>query len=119
MDNKTNNPETTMNLIDMQDYTPSARIYWWTVTVLGVWALVFSISIVGELHGTALLQVLAGAAVAAVVGLFPVRIPGSKTAIAGGEIFIFLVMLVYGAPAAVLAAAVEGAVGSWRGSKRW
>ena len=119
MDNKTSNPETTMGLIDMQDYTPSARIYWWTVTVLGVWALIFSIAVVGELHGTALLQVLAGAAVAAVVGFFPVRIPGAKTAIAGGEIFIFLVMLVYGAPAAVLAAAVEGAVGAWRSSKRW
>jgi PAS domain-containing protein len=119
MDNKTNNPGTTMSLIDMQDYTPSARIYWWTVTVLGVWALVFSIAVVGELHGTALLQVLAGAAVAAVVGLLPVRIPGAKTSIAGGEIFIFLVMLVYGAPAAVLAAAVEGGVGALRTTKRW
>ena len=28
-------------------------------------------------------------------------------------------MLVYGAPAAVLAAAVEGTVASWRSSKRW
>ena len=73
----------------------------------------------GELQGATLLQVLAGATVAAIVGFFPVRIPGAKISIAGGEIFIFLVMLVYGAPAAVLAAAVEGAVASWRSSKRW
>ena len=119
MSNDTNNPGATMNLIDMKDYTPAARIYWWTVVVLGVWALIFSIAVVGELQGTTLLQVLVGATVAAVVGFFPVRIPGAKTSIAGGEIFIFLIMLVYGAPAAVLAAAVEGAVASWRTSKRW
>jgi diguanylate cyclase (GGDEF)-like protein/PAS domain S-box-containing protein len=57
--------------------------------------------------------------VAAVVGLFPVRIPGAKTSIAGAEIFIFLVMLLYGPSAAVIAAAFEGFVASWRTSKRW
>ena len=108
-----------MPLIDMQDYTPAARRYWWTVVFLGVFALVYAIAKVGQFEGMLLLQVLVGAAVAAIVGLFPVRIPGAKTAIAGGEIFIFLMMLVYGAPAAVLAAALEGAVASWRSSKRW
>jgi diguanylate cyclase (GGDEF)-like protein/PAS domain S-box-containing protein len=39
--------------------------------------------------------------------------------VAGGEIFIFLILMVYGAPAAVLAAALEGLVASWRASKRW
>jgi diguanylate cyclase (GGDEF)-like protein/PAS domain S-box-containing protein len=108
-----------MSLIDMQDYTPAAKRYWWTTVFLGVWALVYAIAKVAQLEGMLLLQVLVGAAVTAIVGLFPVRIPGAKTAIAGGEIFIFLMMLVYGAPAAVLAAALEGAVASWRSSKRW
>ncbi|HEX7466828.1 MAG TPA: EAL domain-containing protein, partial [Usitatibacter sp.] len=108
-----------MQLIDMQDYSPAARKYWWTVVFLGVWALIYAISRVGQLEGAQLLQVLMGALVAAIVGFFPVQIPGSKTCIAGGEIFIFLVLLVYGAPAAVLAAAVEGLVGAWRSSKRW
>ncbi|MGZ5595748.1 MAG: putative bifunctional diguanylate cyclase/phosphodiesterase [Usitatibacter sp.] len=108
-----------MQLIDMQDYSPAARRYWWAVVFLGVWALVYSISKVGEFEGVHLLQVLAGALVAAIVGFFPVLIPGAKTAMAGGEIFIFLVLFVYGAPAAVLAAAVEGTVASWRSSKRW
>jgi len=119
METANNKRETTMTLIDMKDYTPAARIYWWTVVVLGVWALIFSIAVVGELQGTTLLGVLVGSLVAAIVGFFPVRIPGAKTAIAGGEIFIFLVMLVYGAPAAVLAASLEGAVASWRSSSRW
>ena len=66
-----------------------------------------------------LLQVLRRRRIAAIVGLFPVRIPGAKTAVAGAEIFIFLMLLLYGAPAAVLAAALEGFVASYRASKRW
>jgi diguanylate cyclase (GGDEF)-like protein/PAS domain S-box-containing protein len=108
-----------MPLIDMQDYTPKARIYWWATVFLGVWSLFYAIAGVSSLQGAALVQVIAGAAVAAVVGLFPVRIPGSKTSIAGAEIFIFLMLLLFGVPAAVLAATVEAIVGSWRGSKRW
>ena len=108
-----------MQLIDMQDYSPAARRYWWAVVFLGVWALVYAISRVASFQGAVLVQVLVGALVAAVVGLFPVRVPGAKTAIAGGEIFIFLILLVYGAPAATLAAALEGAVASGRASKRW
>src|SRR5476651_1948061 len=108
-----------MQLIDMPDYSPAARRYWWTVVVLGVWALIYSISRVGQLEGVQLLQVLVGALVAAIVGFFPVLVPGAKTAVAGAEIFIFLVLLMFGAPAAVLAAAVEGTVASWRSSKRW
>ena len=108
-----------MSLIDMQDYTPAARRYWWTVVFLGIWALIYAIARLGELEGMLLLQVMVGAVVAAIVGLFPVRIPGAKTSIAGGEIFIFLMMLVFGPPAAVLAASVEGAVASWRTSTRW
>ncbi|HUL96192.1 MAG TPA: EAL domain-containing protein [Usitatibacter sp.] len=108
-----------MTIIDMQDYTPAARRYWWTVVVLGVWSLTYSVSRVANLEAGMLLQVIAGALVAAIAGFFPVRIPGAKTAIAGGEMFIFLIMLVYGVHAAVLAAAFEGGVASWRASKRW
>jgi diguanylate cyclase (GGDEF)-like protein/PAS domain S-box-containing protein len=108
-----------VSLIDMRDYTPEARRYWWTIVVLGVWALVYAIANIGDLKGPVLWKVLAGALVAAIVGFFPVRIPGAKTAIAGGEVFIFLILLLYGAPSAVLAAALEGAVGSWHISKRW
>jgi len=108
-----------MSLIDMQDYSPAARRYWWIVVFLGVWALIYAVSRVAMFEGALLVQVLIGAMIAAIVGLFPVRIPGAKTAVAGGEIFIFLMLLVYGAPAATLAAALEGAVASFRSSKRW
>ena len=108
-----------MTLIDMKDYSTAARRYWWTVTTLGGAALAYSLYEVAGFEGAVLLQVLIGATVAAIVGFFPVRIPGAKSAIAGAEIFIFLVMLLYGPFAAVIAAALEGFVGAWRSSRRW
>ena len=97
-----------MKPIDMNDYSEAARRYWWTLAILGALALGYSLFRVVLLPGEMLIQVLAGVLVAALVGLFPVRIPGAKTGIAGAEIFIFLVMLLYGPYAAVIAAAFEG-----------
>ena len=64
-------------------------------------------------------RVAIGCAVAMLAGLYPVRIPGSKNSFAAGEIFIFLLLLMHGPAAAVLAAAGEALVGSMRSSKRW
>src|SRR5512141_1037539 len=108
-----------MPIIDMKDYNPAARRYWWCVVLLGFAALARAVVHVAQFDWPVLVQVLGGATVAAVVGLFPGRIPGTKTSIAGGEIFIFLLLLLYGTQAGVLAAALEGLVGSWRTSKRW
>src|SRR5262249_32825223 len=102
-----------MQLIDMKDYGQAARLYWWTGAAPGVLALGWGITGVVRMEPAVLLQVLVGAAVAAVVGLFPVRIPNGKTSIAGAEIFIFLLLLVYGPAAAIIAASLEGMVASW------
>ena len=67
-----------MQLIDMNDYTPAAKRYWWTVVPLGVAAFLYSGWQVAHLEPETMLQVLCGALVAAAVGLFPVRIPGTK-----------------------------------------
>jgi hypothetical protein len=66
-----------MNLIDMQDYTPAAKRYWWTVVFLGTAALAYAVAKVVQLDNVVLLQVMIGATVAAIVGLFPVLIPGA------------------------------------------
>ncbi|HUP31218.1 MAG TPA: diguanylate cyclase, partial [Usitatibacter sp.] len=108
-----------MQMIDMKDYPPAAKAYWWTVIALGYAALVYAVANVLRMPAEVLVQVLIGAAVAAVVGLFPVRIPGAKTAIAGAEIFIFLMLVLFGPSAAILAAAFEGLVASWSISRRW
>jgi diguanylate cyclase (GGDEF)-like protein/PAS domain S-box-containing protein len=109
----------TMALIDMKDYGASAKLYWWTVTCLGLLALAWAVSGVTALDPAMMLQVLIGAAVAAIVGFFPVRIPGSKTSMASAEIFIFLLLFVYGPAAAIIAASLEAFVASYRTSKRW
>jgi len=105
--------------LHMDDYTPPARVYWWVTMVLGASILALSFVQVAGLDRAALAQVAAGVLIAAVIGLYPVRIPGAKTSLAGAEIFIFLLLLLHGPAAATLAAAVEAAIASWRTSKRW
>lgn len=108
----------TSAFLSMHDYTADAKIYWWTAVLLGTAVLVLSVINVAALDRAALLQVAAGAALAALTGLFPVRIPGAKTSVAGAEIFVFLLLLLYGPGAAAIAAAGEAAVGSCRTSTR-
>jgi PAS domain S-box-containing protein len=114
-------PQTPMKapVLGMDDYTPQAKAYWWTTTVIGAAALGLALQDLSQLDGTIMLQVACGIAIAALSGLFPVRIPGTKTSLAGAELFIFLLLLVYGPAAATIAAAAEAAVGSCRTSKRW
>ncbi|HPG80364.1 MAG TPA: EAL domain-containing protein [Piscinibacter sp.] len=103
----------------MPDYNRKATVYWWTMVAIGLMTLLHCAGQVGQLPRVALLQVLAGAAIATFAGFFPVRIPRSKNSFAAGEIFIFLVLLLHGPAAASLAAAGEALVGSWRTSRRW
>jgi len=103
----------------MPDYNRKATVYWWTAVVVGGLAIVAALHGVAQLDRAALLQVAGGVAIAMLAGIFPVRVPHSKNSFAAGEIFIFLLLLMHGPAAATLAAAGEGAVGSWRTSKRW
>jgi diguanylate cyclase (GGDEF)-like protein/PAS domain S-box-containing protein len=103
----------------MPDYNRAATAYWWAVVLLGVGALVWSTLQVAVLPGSLGLQVLVGCVITMLAGMFPVRIPGSNNSFAAGEIFIILVLLVYGPEAAVLAASCETGVGALRTSKRW
>lgn len=106
-------------VLGMDDYTPQAKIYWWTTTLVGAAALYLALLDVVHLEGAVMLQVGCGIAIAALSGLFPVRIPGTKTSLAGAELFIFLLLIIHGPAAATIAAAAEAAVGSCRTSKRW
>ncbi len=105
--------------LDMDDYSPQAKIYWWVTTALGAFVLALALVQVASMDRAAQLQVAVGAVIAALIGIFPVRIPGSKTSLAGAEIFIFLLLLLHGPAACALAAAAEAAVASWRTSQRW
>src|ERR1041384_6246086 len=100
----------------MDDYGLQAKACWWTTVSLGASALVLALAKVAAREPSAILHVATGTAIAAIMGMFPVRIPGGKTAVAGAEIFIFLLLLIYGPPAAVVAAAAEAGIASWRTS---
>jgi diguanylate cyclase (GGDEF)-like protein len=103
----------------MPDYNRKAAAYWWCLVVLGALALSHAVQGVAAMSAGHIAQVLACAAVAAVAGAFPLRIPGSKNSFAAGEIFIFLLLCLHGPAAATLASTGEAVVGSWRASKRW
>lgn len=108
-----------MRFIFMADYNPKASIYWWIVALSGALVLLLAAVDVASSDRVVLGQILVGIALAALTGFFPVRIPGLKTSIAGGEIFIFLILLIHGVPAATLAAAAEALVAACTTSRRW
>ncbi len=103
----------------MPDYNARAGLYWWSVVLAGAAVLGYSLWTVGRMPWQVWAQVAAAAALAIGAGLFPVRVPGTRISYTAGEIFIFLLMLVLGPAAAVVAAACEGFVGSYRTSRRW
>ncbi|WP_298833861.1 EAL domain-containing protein [uncultured Piscinibacter sp.] len=103
----------------MPDYNRKATVYWCAMVTIGLLVLAHCVVEVSRLPREALVQILAGAAIATLAGFFPVRIPRSTNSFAAGEIFIFLVLLLHGPVAASLAAAGEALVGSWRTSRRW
>jgi diguanylate cyclase (GGDEF)-like protein/PAS domain S-box-containing protein len=105
-------------LLGMNDYTSRAKAYWWLTALLGVATLAYAIDHVLTLAPGAMLQIALGTLFAAIVGLFPVRVPGAKTSGSAAEIFVFLLLLDFGAQAAALAAASEAAAISWRTSAR-
>jgi diguanylate cyclase (GGDEF)-like protein/PAS domain S-box-containing protein len=102
----------------MPDYNRKATVYWWTVVLLGVATLVYSMFTVAAMPMAGWAQVAIGVLVAMLAGMFPVRIPHSKNSFAAGEIFIFLLLLLHGPAAATLAAGGEALVGASRTSKR-
>jgi len=101
------------------DYNAAAIAYWSALVIVGAAAFFASAFKVAALSVPQTSQVLAIALIAAFVGMFPLRIPKSKNSIAAGDIFIFLLLVLHGPAAAVIAAVMEAAVCSWRTSKRW
>ncbi len=105
-------------MLRMDDYNSSAKAYWWITAILGTTILAFALRAVLALPHAAIVQVVLGVTLAGVAGAFPYRIGGGKTSVTAAETVIFLALLMNGPAAAALAAAAEGAVGSYRTSRR-
>lgn len=108
-----------MGLLNSQKYKQKNHLYWHFTLLIGVLSFVYSLVRVVKLDHLSLIQVGCAVLVVALLGFFPVRIPGTKTSITGGEIFLFLVSLFLGAPAAVVVAVSGAFAGSWLTSKKW
>jgi diguanylate cyclase (GGDEF)-like protein/PAS domain S-box-containing protein len=103
----------------LHDYNRAAAAYWWLLVLAGGAVLGLALTRLAGLPADAVAQVLGASLIACVVGLFPLRVPRTKTSFAAGDIFIFLLLLVHGPWAAVVAASAEAAACAWRTSDRW
>lgn len=103
----------------MHDYNQTARSYWWIVAAIGYGVLAYALFSVVARPAAEMLQIGLIVVFICAVAFFPVRIPGTTMSFSGGEIFIFLALLLFGVEAATIAAALEGAIGAARTSKRW
>ena len=100
------------------DYNAAASARWLTLLGCGALTLLWSLQQLAALGWLALAQVQLGIVFVALAACFPVRIPRTKYSIGVADVFVFALLALHGAPAAILAAAVEGSVGTLRTSKR-
>jgi diguanylate cyclase (GGDEF)-like protein/PAS domain S-box-containing protein len=102
----------------LHDYNTAATRLWLAIALTGALALIVSGVLVARGEASETWQVLGWIAIVAAGAAFPIPIPRSKHSIAAADSVIFLLLALHGAPAAALAAGVEGLVAASRTSKR-
>ena len=100
------------------DYTPAAVRLWCGIAVPGAAALAWALWHVLAMDPPALWPVGLGLLLVATAALFPLQIPRTSHSVMVADIFVFSILATLGPAAAILAAAAESVVGSWRTSKR-
>jgi diguanylate cyclase (GGDEF)-like protein len=88
-------------------YTPLALASWVALVALGMGAVAWAL-----FHVANMPLLAAVVAMSVVTGWFPVRLGRRGVLYVGGEIFFFAVAMSYGAPYAIVAAAVEALAGA-------
>ena len=102
----------------LHDYNPAATRYWLALALAGALALALAGSRIAQLPASEWWQILGWTGLVAIAAAFPIPIPRSKHSIATGDAVIFLLLALHGAPAAALAAGLEGLIGALRSSAR-
>ena len=100
------------------DYRAPARRLWLGLVAAGALALAWALQQVLALPWAQQWPLAAGVALVALAAWFPVQIPRTKFTYSVADLFVFSLLAMAGAPAAVLAAGAEAAVGCWRTSRR-
>jgi diguanylate cyclase (GGDEF)-like protein/PAS domain S-box-containing protein len=105
-------------MIDMHDYTPAAKRYWFTAVALGACVLVWALLQLGSLSAAQMTYLLIGSAGAMFAAFFPVVYPNAKWSLTVADVFHLLVLQSVGPAGAVLSVVLESVVVSTRVSKR-
>ena len=102
----------------LHDYNPAATRIWLLWASLGGLATAWSVWRLAQLPLDALVQIQLGLLMVGLAACFPVHIPRSKYSVGVADIFVFAMLILHGAPAATLAAGLEGLMACCRSSKR-
>jgi diguanylate cyclase (GGDEF)-like protein len=108
-----------LNQALLPDYNRRAALFWWLTVCAGSVGIAWSFWTLVHQPADHVGQVVAGILLAVAAAFFPIMLPRTKSAFSAGEVFIFMLLLLHGPHAAVLAAAADAAVASSRVSKRW
>ena len=100
------------------DYNPAATRRWLALAAAGGLTTGWALQQLLALPWMALAQVQLGIVFVALAACFPLQIPRTKYTIGVADVFVFALLALHGAPAAILAAVAEGVVGTLRTSKR-
>lgn len=107
-----------MNLVDMSDYRPAAKLYWCFLVTMGAlvggWAFVSCLSFTVE-EWT---QFVALTIFVVASCYHPIRHPGSTSSFSAGDTFIFLGGIFLGVPAATLLGILDSLMTTVKTSRR-
>ena len=103
----------------LPDYNRRAAVFWWLMVSAGAIVIGWALWALARQPSDHVGQVVTGILLAVAAAFFPIVVPRTKTAFSMGEVFVFMLLLLHGPHAAVLAAAAEAAVASSRVSRRW
>ena len=105
--------------LHLYDYPPAALRVWLGICSAGGLALLWACAQLAHLTVTEAWRVAAGLSMVAVASTFATKIPRTKYSLSVADVFIFTILATLGTPAAILSSGLEGAIGTWRTSKRW
>jgi diguanylate cyclase (GGDEF)-like protein/PAS domain S-box-containing protein len=105
-------------MIDMHDYTPAAKRYWFACVAIGAAVLLWALLQLEQLSSTQMTYLLLGGAGAVFAGFFPVVYPNAKWSFTFADVFHLLVLQSVGPAGAILTVAIEGCIVAMRVSKR-
>ena len=104
--------------IDMTDFSRGAGGYWGAVVAAGALALGWGAYACLSFGAAQWAQLVVLASLVLISGMLPVRIPGTRAAVTGGDCFVFLGVIFLGVPAGIVLGALEIFAGSLRTSSR-